>query len=84
MSFRPEALDFDNAEALLRQADSIVSAGELDLQSVRRVDSAGISLLLELQRRAQRAGTSLRLRGASPELKNLGAFFGVDSLLKFE
>lgn len=81
---KPESLGFANAAELLRQADSIVNAGALDLSAVRRVDSAGISFLLELQRRAQRAGKSLRLNGATPELRNLGVFFGVDSLLKLE
>lgn len=81
---KPESLGFANARELLGQAEQIVAAGEIDLSAVQRVDSAGVSLLLELSRRAASAGKPLRLRGAPEQLRGLSAFFGVDSLLKFE
>jgi ABC-type transporter Mla MlaB component len=80
----PEALTFKTAPALLARADGIVAAGELDLSDVRRIDSAGVALLLELRRRAARAQKPLRLHGATAELRGLSTFFGVDSLLDLQ
>lgn len=56
----------------------------LDLAAVSRVDSAGLSLLLELTRRAKARGAGLEIRNASEQVRGLASFFGVDSLLNFQ
>jgi phospholipid transport system transporter-binding protein len=81
MSTLPAALNFSTASAVLAQADSVVAAGVLDLSQVSRADSAGISLLLELSRRAQKRGVQLRITGANEQIRSLLKFFGLDGIL---
>ena len=73
----PARLDLSTVPAVLAQASSLPA--RLDLSSVQSADSCGIALLLELTRRQR----GLELSGASPQLRSLASFFGVDSLLKF-
>lgn len=77
-------LSFASVSATLAQADELIADGRLDLSGIRRVDSAGVALLLELTRRARRAGKPLRLGGISPPLLALLQFFGVDAALDLE
>ncbi|HWU69316.1 MAG TPA: STAS domain-containing protein [Stenotrophobium sp.] len=74
-------LRFATVPAALKQAETGV--GEvLDLSAVSRADSAGIALLLELQRRAQAQGRTLRIDGASQQLRGLVRFFGLENILQ--
>jgi phospholipid transport system transporter-binding protein len=77
----PSALNFSTVPAVLAQADSLIAAGTLDLSPVTRADSAGISLLLELSRRAQKSGVQLRISGANEQIRSLLKFFGLDGIL---
>ncbi len=52
-------------------------------QLVTRADSAGLSLLLELTRRAQARKTTLELHGANAQIIGLAQFFGLDKVLHF-
>lgn len=79
-----ESLSFDTVAGILAHGDAVVAAGELELGGVRRVDSAGIALLLELTRRAQKAGGRLRIRGARVQVRDLLRFFAVERLLDME
>ncbi len=81
MATLPASLGFSTVPAVLEQADSLVAAGTLDLSQVARADSAGISLLLELSRRAQKRGVQLRITGANEQIRSLLKFFGVDGAL---
>jgi anti-anti-sigma factor len=81
MTTLPEALNFSTVPAVLAQADSLVASGTLDLSKVRRADSAGVSLLLELSRRAQKRGVQLRITGANEQIHSLLKFFGLDGIL---
>ncbi len=81
MATLPAALNFSTVPAVLAQADSFVVAGALDLSGVTRADSAGISLLLEMSRRAQARGVQLRITGANEQIRSLLKFFGVDGTL---
>lgn len=74
-------LSFTTVNQLLTSADSLIANDTLDLSSVTRCDSAGIALLLELQRRAQRAGRKLQLIGASPQLKQLIHSYTLNGIL---
>lgn len=81
MTTLPAALNFSTASAVLAQADGLIAAGTLDLSKVTRADSAGISLLLELSRRAQKRGVQLRITGANEQIRSLLKFFGLDGIL---
>lgn len=78
------ALNFARAETLFGNLDQLESADRIDLSAVTQCDSAGIALLLELQRRAQRSGKALCFTGAPPALRDLLRFFGIDKMLTLE
>lgn len=75
-------LTVESVPALLGQADALARCGTLDLSQVGNADSAGVAFLLELTRRARRAGQPLQLTGAGPQLRRLVAFFGLESALQ--
>jgi phospholipid transport system transporter-binding protein len=63
------------------QIDELAAGGTLDLGAITQCDSAGAALLLELQRCAQKKGSSLRFINAPRQLRELVEFFGIGSLL---
>lgn len=73
-------LGFATARALLDEHGGSAVA-ELDLSGVKRVDSAGLALLLELKREST-APDGLRFVNAPPQLRQLADFFGLSDLLK--
>lgn len=79
-----ESLLFPDVEALLKHGDALISTGVADLSRVKRLDSAGAALLLELSRRARAQGHDLHLRGLEPQLRRLLSFFAVDTLLQLD
>lgn len=84
MSALPDQLDFASVGSVLDRSEALIATGTLDLSPVQSVDSAGVALLLELTRRAKRNGKTLTLTGAAVPVRELSAFFGVDSLLSFQ
>lgn len=88
MSTQPEGLEgelsFARVPQLLRHADSLAADGVLDLGRVSRTDSAGLALLLELERRGKASGKPLIIRGASKQIVDFAGFFGLDKILRFE
>ncbi|MES0872976.1 STAS domain-containing protein [Sinimarinibacterium thermocellulolyticum] len=81
MRLEADALSFARAAQGYARADALIADGRIELDAVREADSAGIALLLELKRRAQRAGRPLEFVGAPPQLRSLLGFFGVAPLL---
>lgn len=79
-----ESLTFASVPGLLRRAPEWVSSGHLDLSGVPRIDSAGLAFLVELVGRAKKQGKTLQLQSASPQIKGLAHFFGVDGLLQLD
>lgn len=76
-------LGFPRVEALLDGASDF-SGDSLDLSEVTRIDSAGAAFLLELTRRAQLQGRSLRLTQVNPQVLGLLQFFKLDALLHID
>ena len=74
-------LTFGSVNAALKQADDLISKGVLDVSRVTRCDSAGVALLLELQRRSQAAGRVLKIEGANEQLKQLVRSYGLNGIL---
>lgn len=56
----------------------------VDLSNVERVDSAGLSLLLDWQSSALSRQRLLQFNNPSPELVRLAALCGADALLGFD
>jgi anti-anti-sigma factor len=67
---------------LMGQADALAASGVVDLSQVTGADSTAVAFLLELTRRAQRAGKALQITGAGDQLRRLVAFFGLESALQ--
>lgn len=77
------ALDFAHIAGLLEQTrDWFAAAGtqEIDLGGVTRCDSAGLSLLLELSRRARAKGAQLKVLNAPAQLRELLDFYRLNEL----
>jgi anti-anti-sigma regulatory factor len=55
-----------------------------DVQSLAAPDLGSVGALARLQLEARRVGLELRLRSASPELRELIAFVGLDDVLGVE
>jgi phospholipid transport system transporter-binding protein len=75
------SLTFDSVASLFSQ--SIVSghSGDIDLEAVDAVDSAGLALLLEWQASAKARGDSLNFVNAPSDLKRLAAMSEATDLL---
>ncbi|HEY9545533.1 MAG TPA: STAS domain-containing protein [Solimonas sp.] len=81
MSELQGALQFSTVMPWFARADELARADIIDLAAVTQCDSAGAALLLELQRRARIKGRTVRFVNAPAQLRELVAFFGVDSVL---
>lgn len=77
----PAELTLPNLGPILRDADQLAASGSLDLSGVARADSAGLTLLLELTRRARAQKLELRITGANAQVKSLIEFFELESAL---
>ncbi|WP_439586577.1 STAS domain-containing protein [Hydrogenophaga sp.] len=65
-------------DQLAQQPDSTVV---LDAASLREFDSSALAVLLELSRRLQARGKSLRVEGWPRRLQDLAGLYGVRELL---
>jgi phospholipid transport system transporter-binding protein len=78
-------LSFNTAAAVLRAAQTALrdekGTVEIDLTAIRRVDSAGVALLIELLRFAKQRGIALYFTHIPQQLESLAAVSGVDGLL---
>lgn len=68
-------------EALHGELSRPGAPAALDLSGVTRVDSAGLSLLLELTRVARAHQRELRFTGAPEPLRRLAGFLGLSDVL---
>lgn len=69
------------APALLKHADQLIAGGVVNLSAVTNADSAGVSLLLELKRRAMAAGKPLEFSHCPSQLQGLLTFFELEEAL---
>lgn len=67
--------------ALLGSLRQSGGAWALDASTLRDFDSSALSVLLQLQREASRAGQSLIIASAPAKLRELAALYGVAELL---
>ncbi len=78
------ALTFANAAAVLQDATSLAppATGVVDCAAIGHVDSAAVTVLLAVQRRALAAGVELAFVNAPPALRALADVYDVDELLR--
>lgn len=67
--------------ALLASLREGGGAWALDASALQEFDSSALSVLLELQREAAKAGQSLSISAAPAKLRELAALYGVAELL---
>lgn len=80
-------LDFETVSCLRLQGFGLLDGqAELvfDLGGVERSDSAGLALLLEWVREAQRRGTEIRFQNMPPQMSAIARTSGLDKLLPYE
>jgi phospholipid transport system transporter-binding protein len=77
------ALTFANAAAVLQDATTLAppASGVVDCAGVGHVDSAAVTVLLAVKRRAAEAGVELSFVNAPPALRSLADVYDVDVLL---
>jgi len=83
MSLKGE-LGFSTVDAALRQWSLAPASETVDLSQVTRIDSAGASFLLEIQRRAAAGGHKLKFTGANAQVRSLLDFFELTTMLAVE
>lgn len=77
-------LCFASAERALRRVSALLGEGgetTFDLGGIIRSDSAGLALLLEWQRRAERSGRVLHYVNLPPQLQAIAHVAGVEDIL---
>lgn len=81
MSALQGPLRFATVPQWFRQADTLSASETLDLAEVTYCDSAGLALLIELQRRARAQQRQLRYINAPQQLRDFAGFFGLQPVL---
>ncbi len=83
MAFAPESLTMADAAAVVRAGRQAVAAGEtqVDLASLQRFDSTAVAALLEWQRAASAAGSTLQISNLPEGIDSLARLYGVAHLL---
>lgn len=79
-------IDMDSSGELARTLGNSLRSGEtleLDFSAVEGVDSAALTLVLELRRQADAQGATLTLTEPTAELLSLARLYGLDSLFSF-
>ncbi|TCK17566.1 phospholipid transport system transporter-binding protein [Thiogranum longum] len=77
-------LSFDSVPGLWRDCRETCVAGDdvdIDLGQVQRSDSAGLALLIEWLREAQRSGARLRFFNIPPQMLEMARASGLDRIL---
>lgn len=78
-------LDADNVPARLRRSAGLFDRNRdtvIDLGGVTRADSAGVALLLEWIRNAERAGAHLRFTNAPAQMRAIIDFCALNDVIE--
>ena len=77
-------LDFTTVVALLGDAQPLLEAGtdvRIDLQGITRSDSAGLALLIEWMRTAQRLDKAIQFLNIPPQMLDIARVSSLDQVL---
>ncbi|MGH8580390.1 MAG: STAS domain-containing protein [Gammaproteobacteria bacterium] len=80
-------LDSYSIDGGFQDVDTMFQSGPgkvLDLSGVERFDSAGLAFLVELQRRARRAGVRLNYKNIPRRMRTVASVYGLDEILPEE
>jgi phospholipid transport system transporter-binding protein len=80
----PDQLTFDSVNALWAGHPDLSATDTIDLAGIKRVDSAGLALLLEWQASARVQGRTLSFSNAPRDLVRLAALCEASDLLGLE
>ncbi len=75
-------LTFDDATAVLEAAAGLPlpASGRVDMSGLEHADSAGLAVLLALQRRAHGEGRTLAFERMPPVLESLARVYGIEDM----
>jgi anti-anti-sigma factor len=77
---------YEKLEAIQQQVGELIQAGArrvvLNLSAVRMMDSSGVGLLMELNRKLDQQGGVLRLAGIQPRIRSLLALTRLDRVIE--
>ena len=81
MKLQAQHIGFDNAVAILNQGIQAIDSGDsvMDMQDVRKTDSAAVAVVLEWIRRAQARGAELKVINS---FQNLVKLYSLSDLIK--
>ncbi len=84
MKLQAQHIGFDNAVAILNQGIQAIDSGDsvMDMQDVRKTDSAAVAVVLEWIRRAQARGAELKVINAPDSFQNLVKLYSLSDLIK--
>ena len=77
-------LDFETVPSLLDHPDVALKAGKdirVDFSEVTRVDSAGLALMIDWMRKAERAGLSITFENVPEQLHSIARICDLDEIL---
>jgi len=80
-------IDLSSVEALLSEVDALWQQGAqrvVDLGQVKRIDSAGVALMLEWLRQAKQRNVTLRYRNVPRQMLSIATVCGVHEMLPVE
>ena len=82
----PETATLEQARVLLEQIDAALAAAGgstlvIDASAMKDFDTSAVAVLLEVRRRARKAGVAVQLQGVPPKLLQLAQLYGVEELL---
>lgn len=83
MKLQAQHIGFDNAVAILNQGIQAIDSGDsvMDMQDVRKTDSAAVAVVLEWIRRAQARGAELKVINAPDSFQNLVKLYSLSDLI---
>ena len=83
MKLQAQHIGFDNAVAILNQGIQAIDSGDsvMDMQDVRKTDSAAVAVVLEWIRRAQARGAELKVINAPDSFQNLVKLYSLSDFL---
>ena len=77
-------LDAAESEAALATLEKLPGPMTLDCTQLEYISSAGISVVMQTWKRLNGQGSSLRMTGMTPRVRNVFAYAGLDKVLDIQ
>ncbi len=81
LSGRFDASKVDQAKSVFKE---ISTSGVVDFQKLDYISSAGLSVLLETQKRLSESGNKLKLKNLNKQIRDVFRYSGFDTIFEIE